>query len=90
MTTTLASTVLIFSLILFLGSVFARVIGHWLQALTPPANRIMAVFGVFAIASWYVLATDEPQSCKPLHEFDAGTVATCLYRHLRTPAVQEI
>ena len=90
MTTTLASTVFALSLIYFLVGVFARILGRWLQALRPPANRIISVFGVFAIASWYILATHEPPSCKQLHEFDAGTVGTCLYRHLRTPAAQEI
>jgi predicted secreted protein len=90
MTTTVASSVFIASLILFLGGVLARVLGHWLRALRPPANRVMTVFGIFAIASWYVLSTHEPPSCKQLYEYDAGPAATCMYRHLRTPAAQEI
>lgn len=90
MTATLASTVFISSLMVFLGGVLARILGHWLRALRPPANRVMAVFGVFAIASWYVLATHEPQPCEQLYEYNGGPVLTCMYRHLRTPAAQEI
>jgi len=90
MTATLASTVFISSLMVFLGAVLARIAGHWLRALRLPANRVMAVFGVFAIASWYVLATHEPPPCEQLYEYNAGPAATCMYRHLRTPAAQEI
>jgi len=90
MTATLASTVFISSLMVFLGGVLARILGHWLRALRPPANRVMTVFAIFAIASWYVLATHEPPPCEQLHEYRAGPAVTCMYRHLKTPAAQEI
>ena len=92
MSTILTMNLLIFSMIGFFGGVFLRALGHWLRVLKAPANRMIALFAVFALAALYLLATYERPACQRRDAFAVDTPAslTCMYRHLRVPAAQEV